>query len=119
MAVYLATAVTLEWQKDVLGMWVAKTEGAKFWLQVVTELKDRRVKDIFITKSPWKGKKRSALFQCSYLQSSAFRKDIPYDNSFHIRQFHDLPTSSANCSNSSFPSNCRPPSFVMEKVGRS
>jgi putative transposase len=47
-AVYLAIGVTLEGQKDVLGMWVAETEGAKFWLQVVTELKNRGVKDIFI-----------------------------------------------------------------------
>ena len=47
-AVYLAIGVTLEGQKDVLGMWVAETEGAKFWLQVVTEIKNRGVKDIFI-----------------------------------------------------------------------
>lgn len=47
-AVYLAVGVTMEGQKDVLGMWVAETEGAKFWLQVVTELKNRGVKDIFI-----------------------------------------------------------------------
>lgn len=47
-AVYLAIGVTLEGLKDVLGMWVAENEGAKFWLQVVTELKNRGVKDIFI-----------------------------------------------------------------------
>ncbi len=47
-AVYLAIGVTLDGQKDVLGMWVAETEGAKFWLQVVTELRNRGVKDIFI-----------------------------------------------------------------------
>jgi putative transposase len=47
-AVYLAIGVTLDGQKDVLGMWIAETEGAKFWLQVVTELKNRGVKDIFI-----------------------------------------------------------------------
>ena len=47
-AVYLSIGVTLDGQKDVLGMWVAETEGAKFWLQVVTELKNRGVKDIFI-----------------------------------------------------------------------
>jgi putative transposase len=47
-AVYLAIGVTLEGLKDVLGMWVAETEGAKFWLQVVTELKNRGVRDIFI-----------------------------------------------------------------------
>lgn len=47
-AVYLAIGVTMDGIKDVLGMWVAETEGAKFWLQVVTELKNRGVKDIFI-----------------------------------------------------------------------
>lgn len=47
-AVYLAIGVTLNGVKEVLGMWTAETEGAKFWLQVVTELKNRGVKDIFI-----------------------------------------------------------------------
>jgi putative transposase len=47
-AVYLAIAVTMTGVKEVLGMWTAETEGAKFWLQVVTELKNRGVKDIFI-----------------------------------------------------------------------
>ena len=47
-AVYLAIGVTMEGKKEVLGMWVAETEGAKFWLQVVTELKNRGVKDIFV-----------------------------------------------------------------------
>jgi putative transposase len=47
-AVYLAIGVTLEGYKEVLGLWIAQTEGAKFWLYVVTELKSRGVKDIFI-----------------------------------------------------------------------
>lgn len=47
-AVYLAIGITLDGVKEVLGMWVAETEGAKFWLQVVTELKNRGVQDIFI-----------------------------------------------------------------------
>ncbi|TLN00704.1 IS256 family transposase [bacterium] len=47
-AVYLAIGVTMNGVKEVLGMWTAETEGAKFWLQVVTELKNRGVKDIFI-----------------------------------------------------------------------
>ena len=37
-AVYLAIGVTLAGEKEVLGMWLAQTEGARFWLQVVTEL---------------------------------------------------------------------------------
>ena len=47
-AVYLAIAVNMDGIKEVLGMWTAENEGAKFWLQVVTELKNRGVKDIFI-----------------------------------------------------------------------
>lgn len=45
-AVYLAIGVNLDGMKEVLGMWIAQTEGAKFWLQVVTELKNRGVDDI-------------------------------------------------------------------------
>ena len=47
-AVYLAIAVTLEGVKEVLGMWAAETEGAKFWLSILTELRNRGVKDILI-----------------------------------------------------------------------
>lgn len=47
-AVYLALGVTADGIKEVLGMWVAENEGAKFWLQVVTELNNRGVQDIFI-----------------------------------------------------------------------
>lgn len=47
-AVYLAIAVTMEGVKEVLGMWAAETEGAKFWLSILTELKNRGVKDILI-----------------------------------------------------------------------
>ena len=47
-AVYLALGVTMEGEKEVLGIWIAQTEGAKFWLQVVTELRNRGVKDILI-----------------------------------------------------------------------
>jgi len=47
-AVYLAIGITMDGLKEVLGMWTAETEGAKFWLQVVSELKNRGVKDVFI-----------------------------------------------------------------------
>jgi putative transposase len=47
-AIYLAIGVNLAGIKEVLGLWVAQTEGAKFWLQIVTELKNRGVADIFI-----------------------------------------------------------------------
>ena len=48
VAVYLALGITMSGQKEVLGMWVANTEGAKFWMHVLTELKNREVRDIFI-----------------------------------------------------------------------
>lgn len=47
-AVYLALGINLSGEKELLGLWIAQTEGAKFWLQVVTELKNRGVTDIFI-----------------------------------------------------------------------
>lgn len=47
-AVYLAIGINIDGIKEVLGMWTSENEGAKFWLQVVTELKNRGVKEIFI-----------------------------------------------------------------------
>lgn len=47
-AVYLALGVDRDGHKDVLGMWVEQTEGASFWLRVMTELHNRGVEDILI-----------------------------------------------------------------------
>lgn len=47
-SVYLVIGVNLTGLKEVLGIWIAESEGAKFWLSVVTELKNRGVADIFI-----------------------------------------------------------------------
>lgn len=47
-AVYLALGVNLEGHKDLLGMWLSENEGSKFWLNVLTELQNRGVKDILI-----------------------------------------------------------------------
>ena len=47
-AVYLAIAVNIEGKKELLGIWVGKNEGAKFWMQVVTELKNRGVEQIYV-----------------------------------------------------------------------
>jgi transposase-like protein len=47
-SVYLALGVNLEGQKELLGMWLSENEGAKFWLNVLTELQNRGVKDILI-----------------------------------------------------------------------
>jgi putative transposase len=47
-AVFVAIGVNMEGNKDVLGLWVADNEGAKFWLKVLTDLKNRGVKDVLI-----------------------------------------------------------------------
>src|SRR5947209_957116 len=47
-ACYLALGITLEGERDVLGLWFQDTEGAKFWMQVLSELKHRGVRDILI-----------------------------------------------------------------------
>ncbi len=47
-ACYLALAINLDGDREVLGMWFQDTEGAKFWMQVLTELKHRGVADILI-----------------------------------------------------------------------
>lgn len=47
-SVYLALGVNLEGHQALLGLWLAETEGSKFWLSVLTELQNRGVKDILI-----------------------------------------------------------------------
>lgn len=47
-AVYLALGVNIFGRKELLGLWISENEGAKFWLSVLTELKNRGVKDVFI-----------------------------------------------------------------------
>jgi putative transposase len=47
-AVYLAIGVTADGHKEVLGIWIEQTEGAKFWMRVMAEIKNRGVNDILI-----------------------------------------------------------------------
>ena len=47
-AIYVAVGVTMAGVKEILGLWVSQNEGSKFWLQVLTELKNRGVQKIFI-----------------------------------------------------------------------
>jgi putative transposase len=47
-AVYLALGVRGDGRKEILGLWIEQTEGAKFWLRVMTELKNRGVEDVLI-----------------------------------------------------------------------
>lgn len=47
-SVYIALGVTVHGNKEVLGLWIEPTEGAKFWLKVVNELKTRGIQDVLI-----------------------------------------------------------------------
>ncbi len=47
-AIYVVIGVNMQGNKEVLGLWAGQAEGAKFWLQVLTELKNRGVADVFI-----------------------------------------------------------------------
>jgi putative transposase len=47
-AIYVAIGINMQGNKEVLGLWAGQAEGAKFWLQVLTELKNRGVGDVFI-----------------------------------------------------------------------
>ena len=45
---YLAIGVNGDGEREVLGIWIEQTEGAKFWLQILTELKQRGVQDVLV-----------------------------------------------------------------------
>jgi len=47
-AIYLALAIRLDGQKELLGMWIERNEGSKFWMGILNELKNRGVRDILI-----------------------------------------------------------------------
>ncbi len=47
-ALYLIIGITVEGKKEILGLWMTQNEGAKFWLAIISELKNRGVQDIFI-----------------------------------------------------------------------
>ena len=51
--VAFALGIYLNGRKELLGLWMAQTEGAKFWLSVMTELKNRGVQDIFVALCGW------------------------------------------------------------------
>ena len=65
-AVYLALGVRRDGTRTILGLWIEQTEGAKFWLQVMTELKNRGVEDILIARGRWaEGLSRGDHQRCS------------------------------------------------------
>src|SRR4029077_21030607 len=46
--IYVALGVNLEGKKELLGLWLSENEGAKFWLSVLTDMKNRGLRDIFV-----------------------------------------------------------------------
>ena len=50
-AAYIVLGITEDGYKEVLGIWVVENETVKFWLSVLTDLKNRGVKDILITQN--------------------------------------------------------------------
>lgn len=46
--IYVALGINMEGHKELLGLWIAETEGAKYWMTILTELQNRGLKDIFI-----------------------------------------------------------------------
>jgi putative transposase len=48
MAIHIAIGINMEGKKEFLGLWIEKNEGAKFWMQVLSELKNRGLQDIFV-----------------------------------------------------------------------
>lgn len=47
-AVYVAVGITLEGRKDVLGLWSSANEGAKFWMNALTEMRNRGARDVYL-----------------------------------------------------------------------
>ena len=47
-AIYVAIGIAMDGRKEVLGLWTANSEGAKFWMTILTELTNRGVRDVFI-----------------------------------------------------------------------
>jgi transposase-like protein len=48
MNIHIALGVNMSGRKELLGMWIAETEGAKFWAQVLSEISSRGVRDVFV-----------------------------------------------------------------------
>jgi Transposase and inactivated derivatives len=48
-SIYMALAINQEGRKELLGLWIDQSEGAKFWLRILNELKNRGVQDILLT----------------------------------------------------------------------
>jgi transposase-like protein len=86
-AVYLSLALDCEGQKHVLGLWIEQSEGAKFWLRIMNELKTRGVDDIIIIIDRSYTIKRT-------LSSHFLKSDIKLSD-IHLHSDHHLVMSAA------------------------
>ena len=76
-AVYLALGVQADGQRDVLGLWVEQTEGAKFWLKVFNELKTRGCQDILIAVIDGRDSRRRSEAQAAQALPPSWRWNWP------------------------------------------
>jgi transposase-like protein len=74
-AFYVALGMGLDGKRDVLGLWVAESEGAKFWLEIFTELKNRGVNDILF-RNPSARDVRTRPFRWVRLSGCALRLSV-------------------------------------------
>jgi len=86
-AVYLALGVNMEGHKELLGLWLAENEGAKFWLNVLTELQNRGVRDILListhcSTTPRISEKRSTRPTPSNRSTASFARPSRNENCF-------------------------------------
>jgi transposase-like protein len=75
--VYVALGVTPEGEREVLGLWIANNEGAKFWLSVMNNLRNRGVEDIlkpFLTRHAQHAAERAP--SPAYLQASTVNNEV-------------------------------------------
>jgi len=87
-ALYLALGVTLEGDREVLGIWFQETEGAKFWMQVLTDLKQRGVQDILIAcrrADRLPGRARTSSITPSVTPEISSRADLHAVDLFEVR----------------------------------
>ena len=76
-SVYLALGINMQGKKELLGMWISENEGSKFWLSVLTELKNRGLKDIFIVCC-------DGLTGFPDAVNAAYKDTIVFSNNFHL-----------------------------------
>lgn len=50
-AIYLASGIHMDGYRELLGLWIAQTEGAKYWMKILTELQNRRAPEVMMDMS--------------------------------------------------------------------